>query len=131
MSWRGEQGGLAAAQQHHNVIMTPQQYCYLQQPEDSVDHGSFLPLEKVYNYEPVPSQLTSQEAGYVLGAQGCFWTEYCPDMKDLEYKLFPRLSALSEVLWAPKSDRNPSDFSSELPVMYKRYALWGTDFHRQ
>jgi hexosaminidase len=131
MSWRGEKGGIAAATQHHKVIMTPQQYCYLQQPEDSVSHGSFLPLEKVYNYEPVPAQLSSQEANYVLGAQGCFWTEYSPDMNDLEYKLFPRLSALSEVLWSPKSERNWNTFSSELPVMYKRYTLWGTDYHKQ
>lgn len=131
MSWRGEEGGLAAAKQHHNVIMTPQQYCYLQQPEDSVERGSFLPLKKVYNYEPVPGGLTAQEARYVSGAQGCFWTEYSPDMKDLEYKLFPRMSALSDVLWSPKENGNYRDFSSSLPVMYTRYQLWGTNFHNE
>ena len=129
MSWRGEKGGIAAATQHHNVIMTPSNYTYLQQPEDSVERGSFLPLEKVYGYDPVPPELTPHEAKYVLGAQGCFWTEYSPDMHDLEYKLFPRQSALSEVLWSPKADRDWSRFSADLPVMYKRYALWETNYH--
>jgi hexosaminidase len=131
MSWRGEEGGVAAANQHHNVIMTPQQYCYLQQPEDSIKGEGFLPLEKVYNYEPVPEKLTPQEVKYVLGAQGCFWSEYSGSMNDLEYKLFPRISALSEVLWSPKANRNWSTFSLELPGMYKRYAIWGNNYHKQ
>jgi hexosaminidase len=131
MSWRGEEGGVAAANQHHNVIMTPQQYCYLQQPEDSIKGEGFLPLEKVYNYEPVPEKLTPQEVKYVLGAQGCFWSEYSGSMNDLEYKLFSRISALSEVLWSPKANRNWSTFSLELPGMYKRYAIWGNNYHKQ
>ncbi|MGN6249707.1 MAG: beta-N-acetylhexosaminidase [Ginsengibacter sp.] len=131
MSWRGEKGGVAAATQHHNVIMTPQQYTYIQQPEETTNGEGGLPLEKVYNYEPVPSELTSDEAKYVLGAQGCFWTEYCPNMNDLEYKIFPRLSALSEVFWSPKESKDFNTFSSELPGMYKRYQLWGTNYHKE
>ncbi len=129
MSWRGEKGGVAAAEQHHNVIMTPMDYTYIQQPEDSSSSRDFLPLEKVYNYEPVPSDLTPQQAKYVLGAQGCFWSEYSPDMDDLEQKLFPRLSALSEVLWSPKENKNWDTFSQELPDIYKRYSLWGNKYN--
>jgi len=130
MSWRGEEGGVAAAKQHHNVIMTPMNYTYLQQPQDSVNGGDFLPLEKVYNYEPVPEKLTPQEAKFVLGAQGCVWSEYTPDMDNVESKIFPRLSALSEVLWSPKKNRDWNKFSSELPGIYKRYTLWGNNYHK-
>ena len=73
MSWRGEEGGIAAAKQHHDVIMTPGTYCYFDHSqtknEDSVTIGGYLPLETVYNYEPVPKELNAEEAKYILGAQ--------------------------------------------------------------
>ena len=132
MSWRGEQGGIEAARQQHDVIMTPGDYCYFDhsqsKPEDSLTIGGFLPFETVYNYEPVPKELNADEARFVLGAQGNVWTEYIGNMSKLEYMIFPRMSALSEVLWSPKESRKPGQFSSELTAIYKRYKLWGANY---
>ena len=134
MSWRGEDGGIAAAKQHHNVIMTPGSYCYLDHSqtknEDSVTIGGYLPLDTVYSYEPVPKELNADEAKYVLGAQGNVWTEYIANNSKLEYMIFPRMSALSEVLWTPKEIRNPEDFKARLPVMKKRYDMWGANYFK-
>jgi hexosaminidase len=134
MSWRGEEGGIAAAQQKHDVIMTPGTYVYFDhsqtKTEDSVTIGGYLPLEKVYNYEPVPKELTGEEAKYVLGAQGNVWTEYMENTSKVEYMIFPRMSALSEVLWSPKENRNWKEFSDKLPDIYKRYELWGANYSK-
>lgn len=132
MSWRGEEGGIAAAQQKHNVIMTPGAYCYLDHSqtknEDSVTIGGYLPLEKVYSYEPVPKELNAEEEKYILGAQGNVWTEYMKTPSKVEYMIFPRMSALSEVLWSPRESRNWSDFSGRLNSMRKRYQLWNANY---
>jgi hexosaminidase len=134
ISWRGEDGGIAAAKQHHNVIMTPGSYCYLDHSqtknEDSVTIGGYLPLDTVYSYEPVPKELNADEAKYVLGAQGNVWTEYIANNSKLEYMIFPRMSALSEVLWTPKEIRNPEDFKARLTVMKKRYDMWGANYFK-
>jgi len=128
MSWRGEKGGIEAAKQHHNVIMTPGEYVYFDHSQtrndDSLTIGGYLPLDKVYKYEPVPSELKDDEAKYVLGAQANLWSEYMSNPAKVEYMLFPRLSALSEVLWSPKGSRNWKDFQHRLATQYKRYALW-------
>jgi hexosaminidase len=130
MSWRGEDGGIAAARQKHNVIMTPGNWVYLNysqtRNEDSVTIGGYLPLEKVYAYEPVPAALTADEKKYVLGAQGELWTEYIGNEKIAEYMLFPRMTALSEVLWSKKKDS--VDFKKRLMTQVKRYRLWGTNY---
>jgi hexosaminidase len=132
MSWRGESGGIAAAQQHHDVIMTPGKYVYFDHAqiknEDSVTIGGYLPIDTVYNYEPVPKELKQDEAKYILGAQGNVWTEYIGNESKLEYMIFPRMSALSEVLWSPKDLRDWNDFDKRLPEMIKRYNLWGTNY---
>ncbi|MEP6584426.1 MAG: family 20 glycosylhydrolase [Ginsengibacter sp.] len=132
MSWRGEEGGIAAAKQQHNVIMTPDKYCYLNysqtKNEDSLTIGGYLPLSMVYNYDPVPKELKAMESKYVLGAQGNVWTEYINNSSRLEYMIFPRMAALSEVLWTPKEKRNWSDFSARLPATLERYKLWGTKY---
>lgn len=132
MSWRGESGGIAAAQHHHDVIMTPGKYVYFDHAqiknEDSVTIGGYLPIDTVYNYEPVPKELKADEAKYVLGAQGNVWTEYIGNESKLEYMIFPRMSALSEVLWSPKELRDLNDFDKRLPAMIKRYDLWGTNY---
>ena len=124
MSWRGEQGGIEAAKQNHDVIMTPGSHCYLDHSqsknEDSVTIGSYLPLEKVYSYEPVPAALNAAQAKYVLGAQGNVWTEYMKNTSKVEYMIFPRMIALSEVLWSPKAKRNWKDFERRLPVILER-----------
>ena len=110
MSWRGEEGGIAAAKENHQVIMTPGSHVYLDHSqiknEDSVTIGGFLPIETVYGYEPVPKELNVQQAAYVLGAQANIWTEYMSNPSKVEYMIFPRLSALSEVLWSSKENKN-------------------------
>jgi hexosaminidase len=135
MSWRGEKGGIAAAQQHHDVIMTPTTYCYFDysqtKNDDSLTIGGFLPLEKVYNYEPFPKELDASEAKYILGAQGNLWTEYVPNSQKLEYMVFPRMSALSEVVWSPKDSRDFDRFKSELPDLYKKYELWDASYFKE
>jgi N-acetyl-beta-hexosaminidase/alpha-L-fucosidase len=134
MSWRGEKGGIEAAKQHHNVIMTPGEYVYFDHSQlrndDSLTIGGYLPLEKVYSYEPIPRELAQDEQQYVLGAQANVWSEYMSNPRKVEYMLFPRLSALSEVLWSPKASRNWKDFTSRLPAQFKRYALWGANAYQ-
>jgi N-acetyl-beta-hexosaminidase len=132
MSWRGENGGIAAAHEKHNVIMTPGDWVYLNysqtRNEDSVTIGGYLPLEKVYRYEPVPAALTADEKKYVLGAQGELWTEYIGNEKIAEYMLFPRMTALSEVLWSKKKDS--VDFKKRLVTQVKRYHLWKANYSK-
>ncbi|MEP6928264.1 MAG: family 20 glycosylhydrolase [Ginsengibacter sp.] len=132
MSWRGEKGGIAAARQHHDVIMTPDSYFYFDysqtKNEDSITIGGYLPLETVYGYEPVPKELNEKEANYVLGAQANLWTEYIQNTSKLEYMIFPRMGALSEVLWTKKENKNWNEFEAKLPVMIKRYELWGANY---
>lgn len=133
MSWRGEEGGIAAARQKHDVIMTPGGWCYFDhsqsQEEGSVTIGGYTPIEKVYSYEPVPDSLTKEQGKYVLGAQGNVWTEYMKNTKKVEYMVFPRMSALSEVLWSGK-EKNYDDFEKRLPEQFKRYDLWKANYSK-
>jgi hexosaminidase len=104
MSWQGEEGGITAAKQHHDVIMTPQGTCYLNfyqssDPRDSIAFGGFLPLEAVYNYNPVPAALTPQEATYIKGVQGNLWTEYIANKDLASFMLYPRAMAIAENGW--------------------------------
>ncbi len=134
MSWRGEKGGIDAARQGHDVIMTPGDYVYFDhsqlQNDDSLTIGGYLPLKKVYQYEPVPPGLTDQQAAHVQGAQANVWTEYMTNPRKVEYMIFPRLSALSEVLWSRKEQRNWPDFERRLQTQYLRYTLWGANFYQ-
>jgi hexosaminidase len=125
MSWRGVEGGIEAAQQKHDVIMTPTSNCYLDyyqstHPDEPLAIGGFLPLEKVYNFEPVPAELTEDEAKYILGAQVNLWTEYIPTREKLEYMAFPRLCALSEVVWTPKAVKNFEGFIPRIAIHIER-----------
>lgn len=132
MSWRGEEGGIAAAKENHYVIMTPGGYVYFDhaqsQSEDSVTIGGYTPIEKVYGYEPIPKELNAQQAKYILGAQANVWTEYIHYPSKVEYQIFPRMSALSEVLWSPKEKKNWSDFEKRLQTQFQRYRMWGANF---
>ena len=114
MSWRGEAGGIEAAKQNHDVIMTPGNPVYFDhtqsENEDSVTIGGYNPIEKVYAYEPVPKELNEEQAKHILGAQGNVWTEYMAYPSKIEYMIFPRMSALSEVLWSPKEKMDWKDF---------------------
>lgn len=124
MSWRGEEGGIEAAKQNHDVIMTPGSHCYFDHSqsknEDSVTIGGYLPLETVYSYEPIPAVLNAVQAKHVLGAQGNLWTEYINNTLKVEYMIFPRMMALSEVLWSPAVKRNWNDFETRLPALLER-----------
>lgn len=119
MSWRGEKGGIAAARMGHDVIMTPNSHLYIDhyQAEDittePVAIGGFLPLEKVYSYYPRPDSLTADQQKHVLGVQANLWTEYIPTSNKLEYMLFPRALALSEVAWSAREQQNYQEFSEQ------------------
>lgn len=125
MSWRGMEGAVEAAKQHHNVIMTPTAYSYFDYYQsDNADEplaiGGFLSLEKVYSFNPIPEELSEEEATYVLGAQGNLWTEYIPNEKQVEYMVFPRMIAMSEVVWSPTENKNYPDFVARLEHFHKR-----------
>lgn len=134
MSWRGESGGIAAAKQHHEVVMTPTDYAYFDYSqttnEDSVTIGGFVSLEKVYNYNPIPAALDAEEGKYVLGAQANLWTEYIKNPRKVEYMIFPRLTALSEVLWSAPQKKNWNDFEKRMQVQFNRYNLWKANYSR-
>lgn len=134
MSWRGETGGIEAAKQDHQVIMTPTTYVYFDYSqtdnEDSLIIGGNLPVEKVYGYEPIPAALNEEQSKYVLGAQANVWSEYMSNPRKVEYMIFPRLSALSEVLWSPKEKKNWADFEKRMQVQFKRYDLWKANYSR-
>ena len=123
MSWRGEEGGIAAAKQDHEVVMTPGSHVYLDHTqsrnEDSVTIGGFTPLEKTYSYEPIPAALNEVQAKKIMGAQANLWTEYIKNASKVEYMIFPRMIALSEVLWSPKAKRDWKDFERRLPFIFK------------
>jgi hexosaminidase len=119
MSWRGMDGGIEAAKQGHDVIMTPTSHVYFdhyQGPRETEPFafGGFTPLEKVYAFEPVPTALSPEEARHVLGAQGNVWTEYMKTSDHVEYMVLPRMIALSEVLWSPAGARDYQRFLQRL-----------------
>ncbi len=128
MSWRGEEGGIEAAKQNHDVVMTPGSPLYLNQSqspnEDSVTQGGYNSIEQVYKYDPVPSVLNADQAKHILGAQANLWTEYIAYPSKVEYMLFPRLSAASEVFWSTKENKNWDTFQQRLKIQFERYRLW-------
>lgn len=132
MSWRGETGGIEAARQNHFVIMTPGHPVYFDhtqsENEDSVTIGGYNPLEKVYAYEPIPAKMEEKEAKYIIGAQANVWTEYMGNSSKVEYMIFPRMAALSEVLWSPKEKKDWKGFEKRLMEQFKRYDLWKTNY---
>src|SRR6185503_8022942 len=121
MSWRGTAGGIAAARQGHDVVMTPGTHLYFDHYQgdpttEPLAIGGDSPLEKVYAFEPVPAELTEAEARHVLGAQANVWTEYMPNSQHVEYMVFPRLLALAEVVWSPRGARDWPGFEARLPA---------------
>lgn len=128
MSWRGEEGGIAAAKMKHNVIMTPGGYCYFDhtqsKQDDSITIGGYLPVETVYKYNPIPNTLAPDERKYILGAQANMWTEYMAYNTKVEYMLLPRLAALSEVLWSAPEKKDWDNFQHRMKEEYKRYDFW-------
>lgn len=133
MSWRGVQGGIDAARQGHDVIMSPADYTYLDHYQgdtltEPLAIGDYLPLDTVYAFEPVPPQLTPAQAPHILGAQGNLWTEYISTPAYAEYMLFPRMLALADVVWSPKSARNRDGFLARLPAQFARLDALGVEY---
>jgi hexosaminidase len=134
MSWRGEAGGIEAAKQKHGVIMTPGNPVYFDhsqsENEDSITIGGYNPIEKVYAWDPVPAELSAEEGKYILGAQANVWTEYMDNPLKVEYMIFPRMAALSEVLWSKKENKNWTAFEKKLVPAFKRYDLWKANYSK-
>ncbi len=115
MSWRGMEGGIVAANMGHDVVMTPTSHCYFDyyqgDPEaEPLAIGGDLPVEKVYAFEPVPTELSAEAAQHILGAQGNVWTEYIKTWDHVEYMVLPRMLALAEVVWSPPESRDFASF---------------------
>lgn len=134
MSWRGEKGGVEAAKQKHEVVMSPNSYMYIDhyQSRDKENEplaiGGFLPVEKVYSYEPIPKELNKEEAKYILGVQTNLWTEYIATTKKVEYMLLPRLQAEAEVAWTKKELKDFDNFEKRLEIDYKRLDKLGINY---
>lgn len=135
MSWRGEKGGIDAAKLNHDVIMTPGDPCYLNRPQgdpevEPVGGWGVSTLKKVYAYEPIPSELSAEEAKHVLGSQANFWTEYIPTFEHLQYMALPRLLAISEVMWSPKEKRDWKEFRQRLNPHFKSFEVKGLKYSK-
>lgn len=133
MSWRGVDGGIAAAKQHHGVVMTPTSFMYLDyyQGEPSLEPvaiGGLLTLEKVYSYEPVPQQLSPEEAKFIMGVQGNIWSEFIHSPKKVDYMTFPRAAALAEVAWTSPEWKDWDGFKRRMETQYKRYEAAGINY---
>jgi hexosaminidase len=119
MSWRGMKGGIEAAKQKHDVIMTPTDFAYLDYGQgdpayELLNIGGYLPLEKVYQFDPVPKELSADEAKYVLGGQANIWTEYIETGDKFEYMAFPRMLAIAESVWSTPENKDFADFKRRL-----------------
>jgi hexosaminidase len=135
MSWRGEEGGIAAARAGHDVIMAPQQVVYFDHYQSMDFHeplalGGYSPLKKVFAYHPVPAALTPAEGKHVLGSQCQLWSEYIPNPHHLEYMAFPRLCAFSEALWTANPARDYDEFTTRLSGHLGRLDALGTNYRR-
>ena len=133
MSWRGVKGGIEAAHAKHDVVMAPTSHTYFdyaqsKAPGEPLSASSFLPLETVYAFEPVPPELEGEFAKHVLGAQGQLWSEYMPTPKQVEYQAFPRMVALSEVVWSPKEARDFSGFLQRLAAHQERLRILDVNY---
>jgi hexosaminidase len=134
MDWIG--GAVEAATAGHDVIMSPTKFCYLDYYQ-STNHatepkaiGGYLPLSKVYSFEPLPEKLDSQFQSHISGAQGNLWTEYIPNFKQAQYMVFPRLSALAEVTWSAQASRNWEDFTRRLQTQFQRFDQVGVNYRK-
>lgn len=131
MSWIGESGGIEAAHQHHDVIMTPNTYLYFDYyqskkvEDEPLAIGGYLPIEKTYNYEPMPKVLTKEEQQYIKGVQANLWTEYIPVFSQVQYMVLPRLGAAAEVQWTDPSKKDYKDFLRRVPHLVAVYDCYG------
>jgi hexosaminidase len=135
MSWRGEKGGITAAKAGHDVVMAPTTYTYFdyyqaEPKSEPLAIGGLLPLRNVYNYNPIPSELSPEEAKHVLGAQAQVWTEYIPGPKKTEYMAFPRACALSEVVWTPHEKKDYKDFIKRMQEHGQRLDILDVNYRK-
>lgn len=136
MAWRGVNEGVKAAQMHHDVIMVPTTYLYFDyyqsndREHEPLAIGGYVPLEKVYSFEPVPSELTPEEAKHIIGTQANLWTEYVTSFRHVEYMVLPRMDALSEVQWMQPEQKNYQDFLGRMAKMFQIYDIYGYNYAR-
>ena len=134
MSWRGEAGGIKAVQQGHDVVMTPGETyldAYQSDPTTQPEAiGGFLPLSRVYAYEPIPAALTTEQGKHVMGTQANLWSEYMPTTYQVEYMAYPRAIALAEVAWTAKDKKDYSDFQRRLQLHYRLLQRSNVNYYR-
>ncbi|RIV19305.1 beta-N-acetylhexosaminidase [Fibrisoma montanum] len=135
MSWRGTKGGIEAARQRHDVVMTPGTFCYFDHyqadpGQEPTAFGGLIPLSLVYSYNPTPAELNAEQAKHILGAQGNVWTEYMQDSAYVEYMVWPRAAALAEVVWTPLAQKDYPDFTRRLATHFKRLEAMGANYAR-
>jgi len=135
MSWRGIAGGIEAAKQGHDVIMTPNVYLYLDHYQDDpriepLAIGGYIPFEKVYSFNPQFVDLNSKEQKHILGIQGNVWTEYMPTPEHMEYMAYPRMFAVAEVAWTPASKKDFENFLTRFNVQKIRYDKIGINYFK-
>lgn len=133
MSWRGIKGGIEAARQQHNVVMTPGNFVYLDHyqadpAQEPTAIGGYTPLDKTYSFDPTPAELTGQQARFILGAQANVWTEYIRTPEHADYMVWPRAAALSEVVWTPREQKNWTDFSRRIQTHFARLNYLGVNY---
>ena len=133
MSWTGIKGGVEAARTGHFAVMTPGAYCYFDhyQGDPATEpnaFGGFTPLDKVYSYQPVPEELNAAQSKYILGVQANLWTEYILDFRQVQYMIFPRLLALSEVAWGTSDPKNYKEFEGRVINEFKTLDKMGVNY---
>jgi len=135
MSWRGMQGGIDAAKQGHDVVMSPNSYAYFDYYQGTKDQeplaiGGYLPLSTVYSFNPIPKELNAEEAKHILGGQANLWSEFLPNIKHADYMTFPRIAALAEAVWSPNEVRSWDSFSHRIQLFMKRYDQMGLNYSK-
>ncbi len=136
MSWRGFKGGIEAAKQHHDVIMTPTSHCYfnyyqtISREGEELCMGGSIPVEKVYQFDPIPSELPQEYHKYILGGQANLWTEYIKTYSQVEHMVCPRIAALSEAIWSPAKQKDWTDFKKRLLQLFSYYDVLNINYAR-
>jgi hexosaminidase len=134
MSWRGMAGGITAARAGHDVVMAPGSHTYFDHYQsenraaEPIAIGGFTPLEKAYAFEPMPDSLEPEYRKHILGAQAQLWTEYIKTPRHVEYMAYPRLTALSEVVWTPLERKDYANFTARLGRHLERLTVLDVNF---
>ena len=129
MSWTSIRGGIEAAKLGHDAIITPIQYLYFSNPRFNKIWGT-KSVERVYNFEPMPKELTAEQQKHIIGVQACLWTEWTADSSKVEWQIFPRMSAAAELQWSAPEKKNFDGFLKRLVPMMEIYDLMGYEYRR-